>query len=331
MQAAARAPIYAELLSSAEARLRAAAIETARLDAEVLLAHAAAADRSALYARLQRPAAAELERDFAALVARRERREPIAYITGVQEFWSLPFAVTPAVLIPRPETELLVEVACRIARGSPLPPEEGEGIRQPGGDTGGASSGRGSFISSPHLASPGGRGTQICDVGTGSGCIAIALARELPQARIVATDVSADALAVAARNAATHGVGERISFARGDLFDAVDSRDRFDLIVSNPPYLAPGDRVAPEVACEPDTALAAGADGLAVIRRLIATAADHLCDNGYLVMELGCGQDQAVRALAEAAEWTDIAIEPDLAGIPRALVTRRAPRGRRWA
>src|SRR6185369_13019747 len=134
---------------------------------------------------------------------------------------------------------------------------------------------------------------------------------------------SGDALAVAAQNAEAHGVADRITYVRGDLFDGLDAALRFDLIVSNPPYLAPGDAVGPEVSFEPRTALAADDDGLAVIRRLLAAAPRRLRPGGWLVMELGCGQGAAVQALAQAAGFVEIAIAPDLAGIPRALVGRR--------
>lgn len=276
-------------------RLRPVGIDTARLDAEVLLALAAGIDRTGLYGRLRAPAPFDLETRFAALLDRRARREPIAYLTGIQEFWSLSFTVTPAVLVPRPETELLVEMACRWV------------------DTGPANGG------SPRSAQPGQR-QSICDVGTGSGCIAVALARELRDAQLVAVDVSAAALAVAVRNAAAHGVAERIRFVESDLFDGIDPAARFDVIVSNPPYLDPDDLCSPELAFEPRTALAAGSDGLAVIRRLIATAPRRLRAGGRLIMEIGRGQDAAVRALAGAAGLADIRIAADLAGIPRALI-----------
>ena len=170
----------------------------------------------------------------------------------------------------------------------------------------------------PHLRTP----LSICDVGTGSGCLAVALARELPAARVVALDVSAQALALAACNAATHGVTERIAFRAGDLFAALGAGERFDVIVSNPPYLRPGDVVSPELAFEPPEAFAAGADGLDVIRRLIGAAAARLRRGGWLVMEIGSGQAEAVTAVARRAGLATIAIEPDLAGIPRALVAR---------
>ena len=325
MDAARTLPLHAELLEAGAARLRAAGIDTARLDAEVLLARAMEGDRAGLYARLRTASSERVETRFAALVERRARREPIAYITGVQEFWSLRFAVTPAVLIPRPETELLVEIVCRLSRGA----EAWGGARACGGaevrrcegaqDPAGQMPTHLRTFAPPHLRTA---VSSICDVGTGSGCIAVALACELPTARVVAVDVSPDALAVAARNAAAHGVAERITCAQGDLFDALDPVTRFEVIVSNPPYLSPGECVAPELAFEPPTALAGGADGLAVIRRLLTVAPQRLRAGGWLVMELGRGQDAAVYPAARAAGFAHVSIEPDLAGIPRALVAR---------
>jgi release factor glutamine methyltransferase len=293
---------YVELLRDGESRLGSAGVTTARLDAELLLAMAADTDRSGLYVRLHQSVPNGVGRRFSSLIDRRVRREPLAYITGVQEFWSLPFAVTPAVLIPRPETELLVEIVCRLAPAATRQRGAGEVV-----------------ASDP-------RGLRICDVGTGSGCIAVALARELPEASIVATDVSADALAVAAANAASHGVAGRIAFAHGDLFAALSDAAHFDVIVSNPPYLAPGDAVSPELAFEPRAALAADVDGLRVIRRLIDAAAQRLRRGGWLVMEIGRDQQARAQALACAAGWSSVAVEPDLAGIPRALVAQRGDR-----
>jgi release factor glutamine methyltransferase len=173
----------------------------------------------------------------------------------------------------------------------------------------------------PHLHTS---ALSIADLGTGSGCIAIALARELPSARVVALDASADALAVASANAEMHGVADRIIFQHSDLFAGLASDQRFDVIVSNPPYCRPDDPSSPEVVFEPRTALMAGSDGLSVIRRLLSAAPQRLRLGGWLVMEFGRGQDTAVRADAAAAGLTDIEVRADLAGIPRALIARRA-------
>jgi release factor glutamine methyltransferase len=285
-------PIYAQLLHASERRLVGIGIDTARLDAELLLALAAGISRTGLYGQLHTPASSEVEAQFTALLDRRAQREPIAYIIGVQEFWSLSFAVTPGVLVPRPETELLVELA-----SEPVGPD----LLDSGAET---------------------DGRWICDVGTGSGCIAVALAQELPDARVVAIDVSTAALAVAARNAAEHGVTDRVYCVESDLFDGLDPAARFDVIVSNPPYLTPDDFISPELAFEPRAALAGGPDGLDVIRRLVAAAPARLRAGGRLIMEFGRGQEAAARALAQAAGLTDVQIAPDLAGMPRALVAR---------
>jgi len=168
-----------------------------------------------------------------------------------------------------------------------------------------------------------GAGMSICDVGTGSGCIAIALACELPEAQIVAVDVSTDALAVAQRNAAMHGVDGRITFVQSDVFDGLRPA-LLDVIVSNPPYLSPGERECAEIAFEPQSALEAGPDGLAVIRRIVAAAPGRLRPGGWLVMEIGAHQAEAVRAVAEQHGLVSVAIEQDLAGLPRALVAQVA-------
>ena len=318
MDAAGSLTVHADLLRAGAARLRAAGVGTPRLDAEVLLAHVLGTNRAGLYARLHAASSDDVAARLAAAIDRRARREPVAYITGVQEFWSLPFAVSPAVLIPRPETELLVEIVCRLSR-------EGAEVRRCGGESACGPRDRQHLRTSarPHLRTT---ISSICDVGTGSGCIAVALARELATARVVATDVSLGALAVGARNAARHGVAERVAFIGGDLFDALDPDLLFDVIVSNPPYLSSADCRAPELDFEPPTALAGGADGLAHIRRLIESAPARLRPGGWLVMELGSGQDAAVRRLASAAGLAQVDVEPDLAGIPRALVARRAGR-----
>ena len=317
-------PTYAELIADATARLAAAGIDTARLDAEVLLGFALEVSRSAVYARLPELAAPEIAMRLSGLVDRRTRREPIAYITGVQEFWSLPFAVTPTVLIPRPETELLVEIVRAVAHGWRAALPRGRSAAQQ------RSSALHEGLSAPPVrygraeARPSsGAGMSICDVGTGSGCIAIALACELPEAQIVAVDVSTDALAVAQRNAAMHGVDGRITFVQSDVFDGLRPA-LLDVIVSNPPYLSPGERECPEIAFEPQTALEAGPDGLAVIRRIVAAAPGRLRPGGWLVMEIGAHQAEAVRAVAEQHGLVSVAIEQDLAGLPRALVAQVA-------
>jgi release factor glutamine methyltransferase len=275
------------LLRHAETVLSACGIPTPRLDAEVLLAHAMRTERSGVFARLADRVDPLVAEHFTALLERRRRREPVAYITGYKEFHSLQFAVTPAVLIPRPETEHVVDAVCEML----------------GTQT----------------------GARVCEVGTGSGCIAIALACDLPRVRVVATDLSRTALDVARANARAHGVGERVRFVASDLFDGVGRAVRFDAIVSNPPYLCPGDLVSPEVAWEPRMAFGAGADGLAVVRRLLAAAPERLAPGGALVMEFGRGQADAIVALVTAAGFATVAVRDDLAGIPRVLTARRPP------
>ena len=275
----------AERVTEAAWRLAEAGIDAgdAAFDAEVLARHGLGWDRAAYLARRREPAPAGFEEPFEALVARRRRREPVARIVGRREFWGLDLEVTPAVLVPRPESELLVETAlARLAdRNAPW---------------------------------------AVADVGTGSGCLAIALARELPHARVTATDISPDALAVARRNAARHGVADRIAFHHADLLDGLP--DPCDLIVSNPPYVPDAviDTLAPEVRChEPATALRGGPDGLDTVRRLIA-AADRLRPGGWLVMEVGAGQSGDAAAIARRAGLQVVTVRPDLQGIPRAVV-----------
>ena len=258
----------------------------AALDAEVLARHALGWDRAALITRGREQPPPEFEERFAALIARRAAREPVAYITGVREFWMRDFEVTPAVLIPRPETELIVEAVLEAARSH-----------------------------APRA---------IADVGTGSGCLAVTLAIELPQASIVATDSSASAIDVARRNAERHGVAARVEFRVTDLLGGIAGP--LDLIVSNPPYLSPDVEpiLQPEVARhEPRQALYAGADGLDAYRRLLPAAAERLAAGGLLVVEFGLGQEADVRALAESAGLAVARVNPDLQGIPRVAVIRR--------
>lgn len=274
----------AELLREAEGDLAAAGIASPRLDAEVLLSAAAGWERSRLYADLRAPVQPAVAVSFRGAVARRKRGEPVAYVTGQREFWSLRFAVDRRVLVPRPETELLVEIVSRLIDGSER--------------------------------------ARVCDVGTGSGCIAVALAHMRPRLGVLAVDVSREALAVARQNALDLEVAERVEFLCSDLLESVSSSTRFDVIVSNPPYLRAEEPVTAEVEAEPRMALRAGDDGLDTIRRLIAAAPAHLRPGGWLVMEFGCGQEDAVRDLADAAGFRNVCVHADLAGIPRALAAR---------
>ena len=258
----------------------------AALDAEVLARHVLECDRATLLTRSRDAIPSAFDRLYNPLITRRAAREPIAYILGRREFWGLDFEVTPDVLIPRPETELIVEEAVSIASRTLT--------------------------------------RRIIDVGTGSGCLAVALAVEFPAARVVATDVSSAALDIAGRNADRHNVGGRISFVQSDLLERVEGTAQ--LIASNPPYVPDGAAAAlqPEVArYEPSSALYAGADGLNVIRRLLAAAPRCLADNGGLVVEFGLGQAAAVRAAAAEAGWQVARLRADLQGIPRVVVLRR--------
>jgi release factor glutamine methyltransferase len=253
-------------------------VPTPRLDAEVLLAHALGLDRVGLYLDYARPLqAAELAR-YRELVRRRAQREPVAYIRGYKEFWSLEFTVGPAVLIPRPETELLVEEALGLARQARA---------------------------------------RIVEVGTGSGAVAVVLARELHQ-EVLATDSSAAALSVAGRNAQRHQAAVR--FVLGDLL-APFGEAVFDIVVSNPPYVPRGEiaGVAPELSFEPRAALDGGEDGLESIRGLVAEAPRVLAAGGWLLLEVGAGQAAEVSRLFEAAGLVEVASVADLAGTPRVV------------
>ena len=262
------------------------AARDAALDAGLLACTALGCDRAALASRLREEEPPGFADRFAALLARRARREPMAYVLGEREFWGLPFEVNPAVLVPRPETELIVEEAVRLAATAP-----------------------------PRI---------ILDVCTGSGCLAVALAHEFPGAAVVATDISADALEVARRNAARNGVADRVAFQQADMLDGVATRA--DLIVCNPPYVNSGDEpgLMPEVrGYEPHIALFGGADGLLFVRRLLATAPAHLNPGGRLLVEVGYDQDDRVADLAVSLGWRLLGVCRDLQGITRTLVFER--------
>ena len=255
------------------------------LDAQVLLAHVVEKDRAWLIAHASDPLPREHAEAFQALARRRHDGEPIAYLTGWREFWGLRLRVSPAVLIPRPETETLVELAL-----SRLPANED---------------------------------VRVLDLGTGSGAIALAIAHARPRARVLATDVSADALDVARDNARRLGLAN-VEFARSDWYDGLapeSPEGRFHLIASNPPYIAAADSHLDEgdVRFEPPRALTAGGDGLAALRRIITGARARFVPGGTLVVEHGYDQADAVRALFEAAGFGAIVAVRDLAGIPRVV------------
>ncbi|MGH7967011.1 MAG: peptide chain release factor N(5)-glutamine methyltransferase, partial [Candidatus Binatia bacterium] len=244
-----------ELLREATAALRARGISTPRLDAEVLLAHTLGVSRAGLYARLYDPCPSRQAEAFRRLIQRRARREPLQYITGIQEFWSLEVMVDSRVLIPRPETEVVVETALGLLASSVA------GSKSKVQSSKFKVFNPQSAIRNPQSVAPQ-SAIKVLDVGTGSGCIAIALAAELPQAEVWAVDVSHDALTVAEANAQRHGVAGRITFLQGDLFTPVAGQENeFDLIVTNPPYIPRYDlaTLQPEVQhWEPHTALDGG-------------------------------------------------------------------------
>jgi release factor glutamine methyltransferase len=276
----------AEHLAAARRAIEGAGVPAAEaaLDAELLARHALGWDRAALAARRREAAPAEFEAAFAPLVDRHTHREPVAYILGEREFWGLPFEVTRDVLIPRPETELIVEEALA-AFGGGTPP------------------------------------ATVIDVCTGSGCLAVTLAREFGGADVVATDISSPALEVARRNARRHQVAARIAFHAADLLNGIAFRA--DLIVSNPPYVAQRDAASltPDVRDhEPHVALFAGDDGLDVYRRLLPAARQRLSRDGKLIVEIGQHQADDVSGIAEGAQLRLDHTRQDLQGITRTLV-----------
>jgi release factor glutamine methyltransferase len=297
-------------IQDARRRFEQAGIDPAEaaIDADVLARHALGGwERGQLILRQHDACPAGFAGVFEALVRRRERREPAGYIIGHREFWNLDMEVSPGVLVPRPETEFLVEET--LSRLSP--PPDGPG--------GAPASG---------LAAPPAH-ARIADVGTGSGCIAVAIARWLPGAHVVAIDASEEALAVARRNAVRHDVAGRVQFVQADLLAGVPGP--FDAVVSNPPYVPEPDiaGLQPEIRnYEPLQALAAGDDGLDVIRRLVPGAAAVLRPGGWLLFEFGFGQDDAVRMIIAADPTLELVdVRPDLAGIPRVAVARRHESG----
>jgi release factor glutamine methyltransferase len=278
-----------DLVADARRRFRAAGIppDEAALDARLLAQHLLGWDAARLLTHGDETATARFHDDYESLVARRVAREPLAYITGCREFWNLNIEVTPAVLIPRPETELLIEAALEQF-------ERTQAIR-------------------------------ILDMCTGSGCVAVGLGREFPRATIVASDISEEALAVARRNVARHGLAGRVQCTRADLF--VDIEGPFDLIVSNPPYVPTIDAksLQPEVReFEPPAALFAGEDGMRIVKRLVKGAGTALAPEGILIFEFGAGQEPAVgSALSQASGLTLLELKRDLQDIPRAAVVQR--------
>ncbi len=306
------------------ARLRDARVASYALAAELLLLHVLHRDRAWLYAHPEDSVNPEDLEAFLSLIVRRAAGEPTQHLTGRQEFWSLEFEVTPDVLIPRPETEHVIEVALdRLA------------LRE---------------LRAGRPQKTGGEGFLIADIGTGSGCLAVALAKELPRATVYATDISAAALAVARRNAARHSLTERIHFREFDLSEPlafsqksasssengspgsslpdIPGGSNFDLVVSNPPYIAlrEGNTLAPEVRDhEPAMALYGGQEGYELYASLVSLAALLLKPGGIFVAEMGHDSLPAVEPLLDSQHWTAIGVTNDLAAIPRVIAAERLP------
>lgn len=278
------------LIRWADERFRKEGLPAPRLDAEILLAESLGTDRVGLYTHFDQPLKNDELARFKTLLLRRLRREPVAYILGRKEFWSLPFKVTRNVLIPRPETEILVSEALKI-------------------------------ISESNVTFP-----RILEIGTGSGAISVALAREIPGARITATDVSPEAISLAEHNARQNGVGDRIRFAQGDLFQPVPG-ERFGIILTNPPYIARGEfpSLMPEVRdFEPPIALDGGIDGLDFFRRALPEVGKFLEPGGWFLSEIGEGQlESIVRLAQENPDLHSLRSSKDLAGMDRVFIARK--------
>lgn len=278
----------AEVLKEASRTLEAGGVPEARREAGSLMSFVLGKDRTFLISHAEDPVDDDCFDRLREFVERRAEGEPLQYITGVQDFYGREFSVTPDVLIPRPETELLVEAALEVNKATEA---------------------------------------SICDVGTGSGCIAVTLLCEMPGARAVAVDKSASALEIAKINAAKQSVSDRIAFVLSDCFDALDRSDyQFDLIVSNPPYVSEAALIGLQREVrdhEPLVALSPGPDGLSVIRRLLTDAPAFLKPNGHMLMEIGFDQGEAVRSLVDDSVWSLLEIRPDLQCIPRIVVLRK--------
>jgi release factor glutamine methyltransferase len=263
-------------------------IEDARRNAGSLLGHVLGRDPAFLLAHSEELLTDEQALMFQNCIARRAAGEPQQYITGHQEFYKLDFEVTPDVLIPRPETEAIVEATLQVLKDE----------------------------RAPYLA----------DIGTGSGCIAISILKERNDALAVATDTSAAALAIASRNAQLHGVNDRLKLIESDLLTELEAREQFFLLASNPPYVADDDwaSLPREVRnYEPRRALTSGADGLTVIRRLLLDTPQYLRAGGHLVFEIGFGQEQPVRDLIDSGVWQLTEVRRDLQGVPRTILLQK--------
>jgi release factor glutamine methyltransferase len=287
---AGRALSIAGVIDAAARTLAQARVENPRLDAELLIAEAAGVTRAKLFA-------GSIELDdktqcrFEELIRRRAAREPLAYITGRKEFYSLEFKLGPGALVPRPETETIVDLALKFAAER--------------------------------------RNCRLLDIGTGCGAIALAVASNAPGVRVVATDILTDALAIAHRNAIRLGLESRARFIHADCWDTLDCGEllgRFDIVVSNPPYVCDSEiaGLEPEIRdFEPRIALDGGPDGLNFYRRIVAGLGDHLFDSGAVILEVGKGQAAAVAAMLQAAGCVNVSVSNDLGGTPRAVHGKR--------
>lgn len=284
------APTISETLKEAGEHLRAASVANDLLDAQTLLAEALGKDRTYLIINFNQQLTGDVLSKFQAMVERRASGEPLQYITGHQEFFGLDFEVTPDVLIPRPETELIVEEIIRIVQQNK--------ITRP----------------------------VIVDVGTGSGCIAVALARELGDAHVIASDISLAALRVAGRNAARHNLKNQIAFVASDMLDAFAEKSFADFILSNPPYVSDEEMstLQREVRdWEPRLALTDSNDGLSLYRRLLKDTPSRLKSGGHLICEMGYTQSETISAMVDRAVWDEPRLLDDLQGIPRTIVLRK--------
>ncbi len=279
-----------EALKEAGERLRAASTPNHLLDAQTLLAEALGKDRTYLIVNFNQQLPEDILSKFRAMIDRRAAGEPLQYITGHQEFFGFDFEVTPDVLIPRPETEMIVEETIRL-------------------------------VQVDRIARP-----VIIDVGAGSGCVSVALARELSAARVIAGDISEPALRVARRNAARHGVEDRIAFVASDLLDAFVEEGFTDFILSNPPYVSEEEfhSLQREVRdWEPRLALTDSGDGLSVYRKLLEEAPSRLKPGGHLILEMGYTQSEKILAMVDHQVWGTVRPLDDLQGIPRTIVLRK--------
>jgi release factor glutamine methyltransferase len=277
-----------QALASAVERLESADVGSPRLNAETLLMFALGVNRAYLYAHPERELTSDEQARYDEVIAQRSAGVPSQYITGHQEFWGLDFVVSPAVLIPRPETEHLVETVLELARGIPAP--------------------------------------RIVDVGTGSGCIALALAHELKSAQVYAADLSVDALEIARANAARLQLDGRVKILQSNVLEALAGGDNFDFVVSNPPYVgkSEADKVQRSVfEFEPRMAVFSGESGLDVIRPLIEQGHIALKPGGWVGIEIGYSMRDMVLELLDPTMWDDVRVVPDLQGIPRVIAARK--------